>query len=305
VLRKLGLSYNTRMVEDFRSLLRAFGPQMKYPSVVAAGALSVLLAIGCSTPKRTANLPKERFTLPNGSEFVKLEPLSFDMGSDVLRGGYVRVKLTPFYIQSTEVTNVQFEKVMGKRKRHPDSDADNEPVSGLSIKDIKEYIKRLSKETGKTFRLPTSAEFEYAARSGYERMDYPWGPEAVSIEERARTSLMTRKDGTVPVKSFPSNYFGLHEVVGNVRDVVLDTAYGVLMPRGEQEIVDPQFVDSTVEDTDLMTQGGGFRDTYPFVWSLLLRDLSDAPDIREYNGDVGFRLVMSNAKLRRIEVPSE
>lgn len=270
-------------------------------------ALAILVAVGvsCSEQKPIGKVPTEKFTLPNGSEFVKLEPLPFDMGSDVLRGGYVRVKLTPFYIQSSEVTNAQFERTMGTRKRHPDSDGDKEPVSGLSIKDIKEYIKRLSKETGKTFRLPTSAEFEYAARSGYERMDYPWGPEAVSIEERARTSLMTRKVGAVPVKSFPSNYFGLYDVVGNVRDVVLDTAYGVLIPRSEQELVDPQFVDSTVKDTDLMTQGGGFRDTYPFVWSLLLRDLSDAPDTREYNGDVGFRLVMSNAKLRRVKVPSE
>lgn len=278
---------------------------MTLTRTLAINAIAILPLTGCMVNQRTANVPKERFTLPNSSEFVKLEPMPFELGSDVLRGGYVRVNLSPFFIQSTEVTNAQFEKVMGKRKRHPDSDADNEPVSGLSMKDIEEYIKRLSNESGKRFRLPTSAEYEYAARGGYERMDYPWGPEAVSIEARAQTSLMTRKVGTVPVKSFPPNFFGLYDLVGNVRDVVLDTAYGVLMPKGEKELVDPQFVDSTVENTALMTQGGGFRDTYPFVWSLLLRDLSDAPDIREYNGDVGFRLVLSDAKLRLIEVPSE
>ena len=278
---------------------------MKRSNVFAAGALSVLLATSCATPQRKANLPKERFKLPNGSEFVKLEPLPFDMGSDVQRGGYARVKLTPFYIQSTEVTNAQFEKVMGKRKRHPDSDADNEPVSGISINEIKTYIKQLSKGTGKTFRLPTSAEYEYAARGGYERVNYPWGPEAVSIEERARTSLMTRKDGTVPVKSFPPNYFGLYDLVGNVQEVVLDTANGVLVPNGEKELIDPQFVDPNLEEIDVMCQGGGFRTSYPFVWALFARDLSDTLEAREYNGDTGFRLVMSKAKLRRIEVPRE
>ncbi len=293
------------MVDDFLSRMRAFGPQMKYSSVFAAGVLSAILAIGCSTPKRTANLPKERFTLPNGSEFVKLEPLPFDMGSDVNRGGYVRVKLTPFYIQSTEVTNVQFEKVMGKRKRHPDSDADNEPVSGLSIKDIKEYIKRLSKESGKTFRLPSSAEYEYAARGGYERMNYPWGPEVVSIEKRAQTSLMTRKEGTVPVKSFPPNYFGLYDLVGNVQEVVLDTASRVLMPERETILNDPQFVDSRMEDIDVYAQGGAFRDIFPFLWVMFPAILSDDLKSQGLNGNVGFRLVMSNAKLRRIEIPTE
>lgn len=298
------LTYNTRMVEDFRSRLHGFVPRLKCLDLFAIGAVSVLLATSCATPQRHANLPKERFTLPNGSEFVKLEPLPFDMGSDVQRGGYVRVKLTPFYIQSTEVTNTQFEKVMGKRKRHPDSDADNEPVSGISIKEVKAYIKRLAKD-GKTFRLPTSAEYEYAARGGYERVNYPWGSNAVPIEERARTSLMTIKDGTVPVKSFPSNYFGLYDLVGNVQEVVLDTANQVLMPKGEQALVDPQFVDSIYEEIDVMAQGGGFRDSYPFVWALFTRNLSNTAEVWEYNGDIGFRLVLSNAKLRRIEVPRE
>ncbi len=270
-----------------------------------ASILSAILFSSCAMSQRTANLPRERFTLPNGSEFVKLEPLPFDMGSDVQRGGYVRVKLTPFYIQSTEVTNAQFEKVMGNRKRHPDSDADNEPVSGLSIKDIKEYIKRLSKETGKTFRLPTSAEYEYAARGGYERVNYPWGPESNSIEERARTSLMSIKDGTVPVKSFPPNYFGLYDLVGNVQEVVLDSANEVTLPKGETVLTDPQFVGSRMEDVGVFCQGGGFGDGYPFVWALFRSILSDAPEIREFNGDTGFRLVMSDAKLRLIEVPSE
>jgi len=293
------------MVEAFRSLPRAFGPHMKYSNVVAAGALCVLLATSCATPQRIANLPKERFTLPNGSEFVKLEPLPFDMGSDVLRGGYVRVKLTPFYIQSTEVTNAQFEKVMGRRKRHPVSDADNEPVSGLSIKDIKEYIRRLSKESGKTFRLPSSAEYEYAARGGYERMNYPWGPEVVSIEKRAQTSLMTRKEGTVPVKSFPPNYFGLYDLVGNVQEVVLDTASHVLMPEREKILNDPQFVDSRKEDIDVYAQGGAFGDIFPFLWVMFPTILSDDLESRGFNGDVGFRLVISSAKLRRIEIPTE
>jgi len=74
----------------------------------------------------------------------------------------------PFYMQTTELTQGQWKKVMGKKvsARHS-KDGDNYPVTGVSWDDVDVFISKLNsiERTGK-YRLPTEAEWEYAARSG-------------------------------------------------------------------------------------------------------------------------------------------
>ncbi|WP_109472287.1 formylglycine-generating enzyme family protein [Ornithinimicrobium cavernae] len=94
------------------------------------------------------------------------------------------------------------------------------PVVHVSLADARAYC------AWSGTRLPEEAEWEYAARGGLEQRDYPWG-DVLLPEGRHRCNIwqgsfptVNREDdgwlGTAPVRSFPPNGFGLHNVVGNV-----------------------------------------------------------------------------------------
>lgn len=100
------------------------------------------------------------------------------------------------------------------------------PVIWVSLKDANAYAKWLSDMTGKSYRLPTEAEWEYAARAGTPT-NYWWGNE---MEPNMANCLGCGRnlDGqggferTVPVGSFPANPFGLHDMAGNILEWVQD-----------------------------------------------------------------------------------
>jgi formylglycine-generating enzyme required for sulfatase activity len=89
----------------------------------------------------------------------------------------------------------------------------NLPVLGLSWRDASGYATWLSKETGRVYRLPTEAEWEYAARGGAATA-YWWG--AIYDREKVATG------SAAPVGSHPANGFGLFDVTGNAREWVED-----------------------------------------------------------------------------------
>ena len=94
------------------------------------------------------------------------------------------------------------------------------PVINLSWADAKGYVEWLSKDTGKSYRLPTEAEWEYAARAGTSTA-YWWGEEAE--KDRARCADCGDKaTGTAPAGSFRPNGFGLYDSSGNVAEWVED-----------------------------------------------------------------------------------
>ena len=93
------------------------------------------------------------------------------------------------------------------------------PVINVSWEDAQSYVKWLSRITGKTYRLLSEAEYEYAARAGTQTK-YPWGDD-IKLNGKA----MANCDGcgsqwdnkqTAPVGSFAANAFGLYDMVGNV-----------------------------------------------------------------------------------------
>ena len=94
------------------------------------------------------------------------------------------------------------------------------PVINVNWRDARNYASWLSEKTGKDYRLPSEAEWEYAARAG-STTRYSWGEDIGG--NRANYERTEREvHWTLPVGSFPSNGFGLHDMHGNVREWVED-----------------------------------------------------------------------------------
>ena len=90
------------------------------------------------------------------------------------------------------------------------------PVEGVSWEDAKSFVKKLSEQTGKEYRLLSESEWEYMARAG-STTKYPWGDEIDSSKAKYES-----EDGTVPVGSYSANAFGVHNTSGNVSEWVED-----------------------------------------------------------------------------------
>ena len=97
----------------------------------------------------------------------------------------------------------------------------NRPVIDVSWDDAKIFITWLSKVSGKAYRLPTEAEWEYAARAGTESM-YWWGRAPVKGNANCEDCMDTPPRRTMPTQSFRPNGFGLFDVAGNVAEWVED-----------------------------------------------------------------------------------
>ena len=168
------------------------------------------------------NAEIETFTV-NGVAFkmVKVAGGTFQMGatseqgSKAYDGGYPvhSVTLSDYYIGQTEVTQELWEAVMGSNPSY--FEGDNQcPVENVSWNDCQEFIEKLNRLTGKNFRLPTEAEWEYAARGGNKSKGYKYSgsndADAVAWYEKNSGSK------TQPVETKQSNELGLYDMSGNV-----------------------------------------------------------------------------------------
>lgn len=94
---------------------------------------------------------------------------------------------------------------------------DSRPVINISWEDAQAYCDWLSQMDGRSYRLPSEAEWEYGARGGRPTA-YPWGNSA----EKHHANYAMQVGMTSPVWQYPANAFGLHDMVGNVWEWVQD-----------------------------------------------------------------------------------
>ena len=168
-------------------------------------------------------------------EMVLVPAGKFMMGSPASEKGQRKdetqheVTLTkPFYISKYEVTQEQWESVMGK---NPSEEKGKKlPVTNVSWNDCQEFIKKLNASTKGGYRLPTEAEWEYACRAGTSTA-YSFG------DSLTKSDANIDGFGSKAVGSYKANAFGLYDTHGNVDEWCEDwhddyPAGAVIDPKG-------------------------------------------------------------------------
>jgi formylglycine-generating enzyme required for sulfatase activity len=182
-------------------------------------------------------VPRQAFepqliALPGGEFWMGSPDGEADRARD--EGPRHQVRIAPFAIGQTAVTFAQYDAFAQATGRVKPSDngwgRGDRPVINVSWEDAVSYAAWLSRETGEQYRLPSEAEWEYAARAGTETPF--WTGPCIHTDQAnydgnfdyngcgANTGVYREK--TVPVGSLPANPWGLHEVHGNVWEWVQD-----------------------------------------------------------------------------------
>jgi formylglycine-generating enzyme required for sulfatase activity len=166
---------------------------------------------------------------PDCEELVVVPPGAFDMGStDAASEAPVhRVTIAkPFAIGRREATFAEWDQCVaaGECKYSPSDHGwgrGDRPVIDVSWDDVKDFLKWLSQTTGQTYRLPSEAEWEYAARGGTQS-PYWWGKDVGTDHARCEDCGGDPARRPVPTGSFRPNAFGLYDTAGNAAEWVQD-----------------------------------------------------------------------------------
>lgn len=169
---------------------------------------------GSGADRRTVTVGGVQFTM------VRVDGGTFQMGAtseqrsdaDSYEKPAHQVTLSSYYIGETEVTQELWRAVMGKNPSN--FKGDRLPVERVSWKDCQSFIEKLSRQTGLRFRLPTEAEWEYAARGGNKSRGYKYSG-SNNIGDVAWYDGNS-SSSTHDVKTKQPNELGLYDMSGNV-----------------------------------------------------------------------------------------
>ena len=211
--------------------------------------------------------PDDLLVIPGGTFLMGQED-----GRDEERPVH-RVTVAPFRLARYQVTNADFAAF-----RSFAFEGATVPVTSVSWFDAVDYCRWLSAEWGMEIRLPSEAEWEFAARGGVEQRRYPWG------EEPRAYAAGRWKNGPEPVGETPPNGYGLFDICENVHEWCADwydpLYYGVSPaenPHGPER------------GTRRASRGGAWRHHIPF--SRCAARSSIPPEFRY--ADYGFRAAAS------------
>lgn len=198
---------------------------------VKEGETSVLTAkLEKVKAEQTAAVPNSGTTSSTGNQVITVGNVSFTMvqveGGTFMMGATSeqgsdahddekpahQVTLSPYYIGETEVTQALWEAVMGNNPSY--FKGSNRPVEQVSWNDCQEFIRKLNQKTGRKFRLPTEAEWEYAARGGKNSQGYKYS--GSNIINDVAWFDDNSSNQTHDVKTKQANELGLYDMSGNV-----------------------------------------------------------------------------------------
>jgi formylglycine-generating enzyme required for sulfatase activity len=282
-------------------------------------ALVLLAASGCSSePVAPASIQKAQApavaTPADGAvpEWAKVSPLQIDsarkavvpVAKEIVLGGGITMKLVlipagkftmgegndqhevtlskPFYVGVTEVTQAQYQAVMGTNPSN--FKGETNPVDQVSWIDATEFCKKLSEKTRQAVRLPTEAEWEYACRAGTATA-YSFGDADSALGDYAWYGSNSGNT-THPVGQKKPNAWGLYDMHGNVWEWCADW-YGSY-PTGA--VTDPQ---GAASGTSRVLRGGSWFYNPSDCRSANRNGLT--PDFRIIN--LGLRVVVSVSAL--------
>jgi formylglycine-generating enzyme required for sulfatase activity len=253
------------------------------------------------TPQQTVAYAEE-LGQGNRLEMLQIRPGAFQMGSTVnepygeaserpLR----RVQVSGFFLSRFEITQQQWAAVAASPKVSVDLHArpssfkgEDRPVEGVTWVEAKEFCARLSRVTGRLYRLPTEAEWEFACRGGTET-PFCFGQTIISSLANYQADRPYSSEGvgeyrrqTISVGSLSAaNYFGLSDMHGNVAEWCEDI-YGDYAAGDQTDPTGP------ASGRDRVVRGGGWR-SYP--WQCRSASRVGLHESLHRN-DIGFRVVL-------------
>jgi formylglycine-generating enzyme required for sulfatase activity len=208
-----------------------------------------------------------------------------------------QIRLAGFFLGRTPITQAQWKVVAGWEKVELDLNSDpanfkgpNRPVERVNWLEAVEFCRRLRARTGRSYTLPSEAQWEYACRAGTTT---PFHCGATLTAELANYNAsstygggpkFTCRERTTDVGSFPANPWGLHDMHGNVWEWCMDTWHDSYV--GAPEDGSAWRDQGAAESATRLLRGGS--------WYGIPRHSRSAsrswfePDIR--SGDIGFRV---------------
>ena len=238
----------------------------------------------CKKDEKKASSPEE-IVAQIEKDMIKVDSATFTMGATPDQGAEAshqekpahKVTLSPYSIGKTEVTQAQWNAVMGT---NPSANkGNNYPVENVSWDDCQQFIAKLNQMTGKNYRLPTEAEWEFACRGGSKStngkysggdkvLDHAW----FALNKQGRTHEVATKE---------PNELGIYDMSGNVAEWCSD-GFGMYTE-------EPQTNPTGVDTNDHRVFRGGNWHSQPkecrsAYRNCKLKDFKDA--------GLGFRLVL-------------
>lgn len=224
-----------------------------------------------------------------GPELVKLDSGAYvrgDNAGDDDEKPAMPVSLKAFAIGSHEVTFDQYDQFCDDTRRSSSDDQEwgrgSRPVVNVTWEDAVAYTQWLSNKTGKVYRLPTDAEWEYAARAG-STTRFWWGNEIGKAMANCEGCLsLWGGEKTAPVGRFPANSFGLYDTAGNVFEWVADCYHN-------------SFEHAPKDGSAIEKPGCGKRVIRGGAWSFPAKEIRSANRWRDFptrrSDDTGFRVL--------------
>jgi formylglycine-generating enzyme required for sulfatase activity len=273
----------------------------KYLMIDLAATVMLLIITGCGMPNSDNNKTNTQ-RHPIEPEMVFVQGGTFLMGCASEQGEVCfknekpehEVRVSDFYIGKYEITQAQWEALMGSTVRQQRNkfkflsslrgEGDKYPMYYVSWEEAQMFIERLNKATNKQYRLPTEAEWEYAARGGNQSKGYKYSGSNF-IENIAWTVENSNKT-THPVGTKKANELGIFDMSGNVLEWCYDR-YGNY-PDSMQN--NPMGA-NTLSESYRVCRGGVWINRHDYDYRVTCRNFKE-PNFR--SNKLGFRLAYSS-----------